>query len=295
MLAVGGGWRLRWIIESRLSGMIIQIRRTTECEVEGSDCPNLAGLSPQLCLRSSHTPTPPLHHAEHLRLSSLLLLSHTFSCSPLNLMVPSSSLRRPCDSRQASVLYYSTPPWGSTHSSLHWYIPLSLSFSLTHTHTYTQGMDAEEMHTHTFQWHMTSHVKHVYTGILETPHAPTSHNRHITRHNKTLCINMLYAQDTKKNTVHTHPHAHITHGTQAFTHTAGMMWVVTLDTGSIPHPPQPPCGGCHVWMHHTGTCTTGVGQDGLSSLMDNRSQCTERRLGVCEDCNEYMCCSVSTE
>ena len=192
----------------------------------------------------------PSSSSKQLLPSSLLLLSPTFSGSPLNLMVPSSSASRPCDSWRASVLYYTTlPQWVCT--------PLSSDLCFCHTHgphmytqtcrdrntpSYTHTYTHTHTHTHT-ECNPTLHqtnVTHIYTGILDVPHTHTSHMEQIYQHT-------YGAQRRHTRRTHTYTHTLVphSHNTRAFTHS----WcsaTVTLDTGS-----PPPRGGCHVGMRHT--------------------------------------------
>lgn len=114
-------------------------------------------LEGPLCLASTaHGSSSP----QQLLLSSLLLLSPTFSCSPLNLMVPSSSPFCPCDSWRASVLYYSIPPRGV--------LSLVIYVSLAHTghaRMYTQSHRDKNVraHTRTLQSCIASHTCHIHS------------------------------------------------------------------------------------------------------------------------------------
>lgn len=176
-------------------------------------------LEGPLCFTS--TAHGPSSSSTELLLSSLLPLSPTFSGSPLNLMVPSSSASRPCDSWRASVLYYTTVPQGVR-------TPLSSDLCFCHTHgpcMYTQTCRDRNTHshTHTAQWYIASNTRHThlcrYPG--DATYAHVTHGAHIP-----AC--MRSTKETRAHTLVTH-----SHNTRAFTHS----WcsaTVTLDTGSLP-------------------------------------------------------------
>lgn len=133
-------------------------------------------LEGPLCFTS--TAHGPSYSSKELLLSSLLPLSPTFSGSPLNLMVPSSSsASRPCDSWRASVLYYTTLPQGVR-------TPLSSDLCFCHTHTHkhtglacTHRPAGTETHPHTHSAipHCMRQTSHTFTPVSWRCHIRTRH------------------------------------------------------------------------------------------------------------------------
>lgn len=132
----------------------IQLSDIKEWEVEESDCPISGSLLPVFI------PLPPVFSSSAL--SHILL----FSCSLLNLMVPSSSSSSsqfcPCDLGRSCVLYYCTLPWGSILSS-----DLCSFHIVCASWKKKKGADTVQSHTY------------IYSSMLETPHMHTSPNNSI--------------------------------------------------------------------------------------------------------------------
>ena len=170
----------------------------------------------------------PSSSSKQLLPSSLLLLSPTFSGSPLNLMVPSSSASRPCDSWRASVLYYTTlPQWVCT--------PLSSDLCFCHTHgphMYTQTCRDRNTPSYTHTYTHTHTHTHTQSAILhcikQTSHTftPVSSMCHIlTRHtwSRYTSIHTEHKGDTLGAHTHTHTRSSLTVTTHELSHTPGVV------------------------------------------------------------------------
>lgn len=223
---------------------------------------SLSWGSPLLCLSLKQGRSLP---PQHLLLSSLLLLSPTHSC-PLNLMVPSSSLIRPCDSWQASVLYDSPPPWGSV-------IDGSVARMESTRMLMHRGKNVYIRHNNDIL-----HMSYTFSMVYWRCHTLTSHISQ--RCNLPWICHARWTQRT--HSIQYIPlHVPRTHSqsTPALTHSLCGA-AVTLDTGS-----PPPSGSCHVWMCHTDTCMTGFDQEDWAvirgRLMHHKSQQSESWWSLC--------------